>query len=195
MTGFKFKKAVQALNLLARLEGGQINKMKALKLIWLADRYHLRKYARTIIGDTYFAMEYGPVASGTKDLAEGKDFVFQSQNEREYRDQFLSTISQYYYKSVREVDYQLFSKTDETAIRTVYKAFGMHDEFKLSELSHLFPEWKKFESSIRAGISRVEMNYLDFFEQAKHNVPLFNESQDDVGLTKEIFLENEKMSS
>lgn len=45
--------------------------MKALQLVYFADRYHLRKFGRPITNDEYFAMPYGPVASGAKDIAEG----------------------------------------------------------------------------------------------------------------------------
>ena len=65
---FSHRKATQALNFFAQRAGGSINKMKALKLVYFADRYHLRKYGRPVVGDEYLAMNYGPVASGTKDL-------------------------------------------------------------------------------------------------------------------------------
>src|SRR5438309_84841 len=72
---FSHRKATQALNFFAQRAGGSINKMKALKLVYFADRYHLRKYGRPVVGDEYLAMNYGPVASGTKDLAEMSDFL------------------------------------------------------------------------------------------------------------------------
>jgi len=53
---FAHRKATQALNVLARNSGGTISKLKALKLVFFADRYHLRKYGRAIINDRYFAM-------------------------------------------------------------------------------------------------------------------------------------------
>ncbi len=62
---FSHRKATQALNFFAAKAGGKINKMKALKLVFFADRYHLRKYGRPVVGDEYLAMNYGPVASGT----------------------------------------------------------------------------------------------------------------------------------
>ncbi len=37
---FDYKKATQALNFFAIKCGGKIDKMKALKLIFFADRYH-----------------------------------------------------------------------------------------------------------------------------------------------------------
>ena len=64
------KKGTQALNYFARKKNGKINKMKAIKLIYLADRYHLRKYGRPVVGDDYWAMKYGPVASSTLNIAD-----------------------------------------------------------------------------------------------------------------------------
>lgn len=98
MLGFNYKKAVQALNFYADAEGGKINKMKALKLIWLSDRLHLRKFGRPILNDTYLAMPYGPVASGTKDLAEGTSFL--ADEEQQYKDNFIKGISHYIYQLI-----------------------------------------------------------------------------------------------
>ena len=38
----------------------------------------------------------------------------------------------------------------------------MHDD--LVQFTHLFPEWKSAESKLKAGASRVKMDYLDFFK-------------------------------
>lgn len=63
-TGYQFayRKAAQALNYFAIQNGGEIEKLQALKLIYFADRYHLRKYGRPITNDQYWAMNFGPVA-------------------------------------------------------------------------------------------------------------------------------------
>ncbi len=46
------RKIVQALNYIACSQvGGVANCMKAYKLLWLADIYHLRQYGRTVSGD------------------------------------------------------------------------------------------------------------------------------------------------
>ncbi len=54
----EIKKPVQTINYLVRLANAPVDKMKIIKLIWLADRLHLRKYGRTIVGDTYYAMKH-----------------------------------------------------------------------------------------------------------------------------------------
>jgi len=39
---FDYKKATQAINYLVKKEGGTIDKLKLIKLVYFADRYHLR---------------------------------------------------------------------------------------------------------------------------------------------------------
>lgn len=63
---------------------GKANKLKLVKLLYLADKCHLVRYGRTITGDEYWAMDYGPVGSTAKDIL-GFDEAFLSQ-EFEYAD-------------------------------------------------------------------------------------------------------------
>lgn len=41
---------------------------KAFKILYFADMYHLESYGRTITGDWYVAMSFGPVPSSTYDM-------------------------------------------------------------------------------------------------------------------------------
>ncbi len=69
------RKSTQALNYFAHKSASgaparRLNRMKALKLLFFADRYHLRKYGRPVSDCAYFAMKHGPVASEAKHVAE-----------------------------------------------------------------------------------------------------------------------------
>lgn len=188
-----YKKATQALNYLARKKDGKINKMKAIKLIYLADRLHLRKYGRPIIGDEYWAMKLGPVGSHTKRAAE-----------LDVPDSFLSYAQKYIqptdnkkqsFVSLKLADTNVFSKTDLECLESVYSAFGDKDQFELAELSHQYPEWKKHEKEINTGKKRVAMSYSDFFADGDKNDPLFRQKKSDLSLAKESFKELEEVSS
>lgn len=184
MRGFNYKKSVQALNLLALKNGGLLNKMKAIKLIWLSDRLHLRKYGRTISGDVYFAMKLGPVASTTRNLLERSIL---SEEEQTYVDEFLST-TRYFYKSIQEPYLRVFSDTDIEILEEIYSKYQHLDQFQLSELSHLFPEWKKYEAALNQGIySRFEISINDFFVNVDDQYGLFLDNEDYLQLSKEIF--------
>jgi len=160
---FSYKKTTQALNFFALQNGGRINKMKALKLLFFADRFHLRKYGRPITNDEYFAMNFGPVPSGGKDLVEGSDF--RPDVEKAYAGQYLNAVNRYEFSSVNEVVHAVFSQTDLEAITYAWTNFGRFDEFALADLTHKFPEWSKHEAAIKGETSsRVKMNLSDFLE-------------------------------
>ncbi|MFB3902421.1 MAG: Panacea domain-containing protein [Acidobacteriota bacterium] len=44
-----------------------LSKLPAAKLLYFADKYHLTRYGRPVIGDQYVKMEYGPVPSKALD--------------------------------------------------------------------------------------------------------------------------------
>jgi uncharacterized phage-associated protein len=166
---FSHRKATQALNFFARKAGGRINKMKALKLVYFADRYHLRKYARPVVGDEYLAMNYGPVASGTKDLAEMSDFL--GTEEARYAKRFIEpSETGIRFTSLASVDEKVFSASDREALAFAWDRFGRAAEFNLSKLTHRYPDWKKHEPALTARTaSRVPMNYRDFLEDPEGN--------------------------
>ena len=167
---FSHRKATQALNFFARRAGGSINKMKALKLVYFADRYHLRKYGRPVVGDEYLAMNYGPVASGTKDLAEMSDFL--GEEEERYAKRFIRPAeSAITYASINHVDARVLSESDREALEFAWKRFGRTTEFALSKLTHRYPDWKKHEPALASKtVSRAPMNYRDFLEDAPPGV-------------------------
>lgn len=160
---FSFRKTTQGLNFFARSSGGSINKMKALKLLYFADRYHLRKYGRPITNDEYFAMNFGPVASGGKDLAEGSDF--RPDVEKAYASQYLDPVSRLEVASLKEIEMPVFSDTDSEALAFAWETFGGYDQFALAETTHAYPEWKRHEPALQGGVnSRVKMSYRDFLD-------------------------------
>jgi uncharacterized phage-associated protein len=161
-TGFHFayKKAAQALNYFAIKHGGEIDKVHALKLVFFADRYHLRKYGRPITNDQYWAMRLGPVPSGVKDLFE---LDSASPEERHYAERFFSRGQRSHsIRSLAPVDERVLSTSDLEALAFVSQTF--QKGFGIVETTHLYPEWKKHEAAIKGGSTRVPMDYLDFLD-------------------------------
>lgn len=182
------KKAIQALNFFATKEGGKINRMKAFKLIWLSDRAHLRRYGRPILSDKYYAMKFGPVPSKTKNFSETEGIM--SEDVKEYRDSFIESFGKYEIKSIGNLESSVFSKSDIDIMESIYASFGPKKEFKLSELSHEFPEWKKFEDFLKRNESaRRRMNFADFFTDTPESSRYFDEPEELLKLSKEVFEE------
>lgn len=181
------KKAIQALNFFATKEGGEINRMKAIKLIWLSDRAHLRKYGRTILSDKYYALSYGPIPSKAKTLSEANDF--NDPSVIPYRDSFIEPKGEHFFISKQIPDLNVFSDSDIKIMEKIYVLFGDRDEFQLSELSHKFPEWKRFEKHFKENGSRRTIQIEDFFTDTKESAKYYKESQELLNLSKEVFEE------
>ena len=68
-----------ALWVASRLPGDRCRAHRIFKILWFADLAHLKRFGRTITGDTYVAMDEGPVPSILYDelkLAPGPDDAF-----------------------------------------------------------------------------------------------------------------------
>ena len=172
---FNHQKTTQALAYLARKSGGVLNKMKALKLIFFADRYHFRRFGQPITGDTYFAMGYGPVPSGTKDLAESS--LFLSEEERGYAASFIQPVSLMEFRSVEEPDLSWLSRSDIEALDWSWSNFGDKNQYDLADYTHKYPEWKRWESSLK-NQSRIQMDYRDFLFDPEDADPCYPLSQE-----------------
>lgn len=195
MRGFNYKKATQSLNFFSIKEGGTINKMKSIKLVWLADRLHLRTHARTITGDSYFAMKNGPVPSSTRDILEQNDIAL-SDDELQYSAQFISITDKFTFSSKENIDTNVFSQTDLEALDAISNLYGKYTKYKLRDLSHEFPEWKKFQSALENKVSsRFPMNELDFFFDAPKDADLFDNQPEIVNLSKEVYLEHSQVTN
>jgi len=187
MRGFNYKKAVQALVFFSSFNGNTLNKMKAIKLIWLADRYHLRKYGRTITNDLYFALPFGPIPSTTRDILEFNNL---NETERKYAEPYIQPYYSYHYKTIHEIDEKVFSKTDLEALKLIQENYGHLNHFGLSDLSHTFPEWSKYQSAFDSGISsRFEIKMEVFFENVDDGYGLFEDTEEDLALSKEMYSE------
>lgn len=68
MKSFNAKKAVNALLYVGARLGQPADVYTALKAIYFADTDHLKNFGRTIYGETYSALEHGPVPSASYDL-------------------------------------------------------------------------------------------------------------------------------
>lgn len=193
-TETSYKKATQALNFFAQKKDGKINKMKAIKLIYLADRLHLRKYGRPIVGDMYFAMKLGPVGSRAKRIAELDEMPSEAFS---YAKKYIKPADskKQSFVSLQPVDTDLFSKTDLECLETVYEHFSDKDQFELAELTHQYSEWAKHARAIRAGKKRVAMDYDDFFSETEKDDPLFAQNKTDLNLAKESFDELREVSA
>lgn len=181
-----FKKIIQALAYFANLQNGvAMNKMKAYKMLCLADKYHIRQYGRSITNDNYYALPYGTVPSTTRDLLEGKIT-------RPEFDEYIDSVDSNNYKSKSEANLKVFSKTDLDTLKLIYDKFNSKSQFELSEHSHLFPEWLRFKQKLDDPTQKNSYKIVvdDIFKNTDDGTGLFVDDEEFLSITKELFDNN-----
>lgn len=181
------KVIIQSLYYIGTRLDRDIDKLTALKLIFFADRYHLRKYSRMITNDIYFAMEFGPVASNVKDILA---FSFFALDEQKYSEQFLQKVDGQSYRSlINDIQLDMLSETDKEALDFAIDKFGNKRPFDLVEETHKYPEWKRYEHTLSDKLKRENIVMSDFFEPSDiQNDPFSVIDQEIVEISKEFYL-------
>ena len=155
-----------------------IDRLKLMKLIWLSDRLHLNKYGRMILNDKYKALPNGSIASKTMDMTKKN-----MQNAWE--------VNGYNIKALREADLAFFSKSDIEIMNYVWEKFKDKEPFELSEYSHLFKEWKRFEKEL------IDKELPNSYDIVIHDFFEFPESEkfEDLLSPKEIELSKKEFNA
>ncbi len=174
MTQIRFRfdpeKLVQALAFFSHRGIGDLDKMKAAKLLFHADKYHLLKFGRPIIGDQYACMEYGPVPSASLNVM--NDVVAADPHfppvAKEVFDQYVTVERSLFrkypvFRAKKNPDLDVFSDSDLEALEYSLKTYGSKTSWELSEDSHEEPAWKLANAHRQPG-SSVIMDYRLFFE-------------------------------
>lgn len=185
------RKIIQALAYIAYQQPDhKVNSMKAYKLLWLADRYHLRQTGRTITGDVFYALPHGVVPSDAKNVVEHQPTRIQ--NDEEYCNRYIQRVGRYGYKAVTEPDLMVFSDSDQEALDKILQCYGGMDQYQLERLSHDFPEWLAYKDQIKADNTpkayKIDLDYF-FCDAEKDESGLFVDDPEMLALTKEMFHE------
>ena len=169
---FRFtpEKLVQALAFFADRGIRDLDKMKAAKLLFHADKYHLLTYGRPVIGDQYACMEYGPVPSASLNVM--NDFVAHDPHfppvAADLFNEYLRVEKRMFgkypvFRSRKKPDLDVFSDSDIEALEFSQSNYGAKTAWELSEDSHQEPSWKLANEQRPPG-SSVIMDYRLFFE-------------------------------
>jgi len=114
--------------------------------MYLADKYHLMHYGRTITGDNFIALENGPAGSRTMDVLEFDRTVLGKY--REYAKNLFVHGEGYEYLPSRECSIdrlEWISESDIEALEFSFTNFGTMNQWDVVEYTHRLPEWKQFE--------------------------------------------------
>jgi uncharacterized phage-associated protein len=177
----KLDKIVELLLYLAIHRPGA-DKYQAVKFFYLADREHLARYGRPITFDTYFAFDHGPAPSKTMDLLERDEWVMREAGlkalpfETEVAPALNGTPTIYIRKPLREVDLDLFSKSDLAVFDEIIEKYGSASFNDLWNLTHGHEAYKIAWGTRKQG-KRAPMFYEEMIEDKARRAALV----DDIG--------------
>lgn len=138
-----------------------LTKWKICKLLFLADKEHLVRYGRPITGDTYFALEWGPVPSDTLNALNDEHPLAVEISER-LKTTDSRKYPRYLLKPGAKIDFDALSKSDVGVLEHVAHKFGRYDFNTLSDIVHkdraYLKAWNRREGN------RQLMHFEDFFD-------------------------------
>jgi uncharacterized phage-associated protein len=139
-TGSRFRedKTTQAAAILIGLNGGTMDYIKLIKLLYFVDRAALSQWERPVTFDLYYSMNYGPVLSRTLDLiTEGPPAGHPS-----YWAEHISQPAAYTVSVIGDVPDDTLSDAEVELIQSIYEEYGRMGKWRLVDLSHkILPEW------------------------------------------------------
>ena len=163
-----YNKIVETRLYLAHKRPGA-DKYLVVKLFYLADREHLIRYGRPITRDKYVALTYGPIASNAMDLMERDSYVMRKANidtlpfdigEKQTKRGATQTLG----RPHREIDRDLFSRTELAVLDETIAAYGGLDFDGLYNLTHSHFAYNRAWNSRSHGSHAADMRYDEMIE-------------------------------
>jgi uncharacterized phage-associated protein len=171
---YDFDKALAALVYLASNAETvpAFDKYKAGKLLFLADKHHLVRYGRPILGDYYRALVYGPIPQRTMDalhvlVGDHAAQLGEGAAAAKRLGEVLEVDHRYSYarlgaKITPNLD--SLSLSELRALEHIVAEYGKRSFDDLKVLTHAMPAYRKAWEQRGTGLA-VDMDYEDFFEE------------------------------
>ncbi len=135
---FKYDKAINSLLYSLQQLGGKTDMHKLCKILYFADQRHLSHYGRSITGDTYIAMQFGPIPSCVDDILKALrgDSFFSSSDEIELLKKSLVFENRYILRSLVAPDMDELSETDVECLSYAVNICKNKSFAELTQFSH-----------------------------------------------------------
>jgi len=180
---FDSEKLVQALAFFASRGVTDLDTLKTVKLLYFADRRHLLRYGRPIIGDQYYCMKNGPIP--TTALGQIQDVVAEhptGDHDALFDEYFSVDRGPKHPRLIakKEPDLDVFSSSDIEVLEEVAREYGGKSAWTLRNLAHLDECVKAADDErLKKGIGSVPIPFQAFFKGADSKLlPLVEADQE-----------------
>ena len=163
---FDKRRALQAiLYVVNRLERRDFHKI--FKVLYFADMEHLDKYGRPITGDTYIAMEYGPVPSAIYDMFKAVRGDGYQWEDIPALKKDIMVRDRYYIEPLHDADMRMLSISDVEVLDGALAKYGKLSWDEIIQKSHAYA-WKHTELNDKISIESMlkecgaDDGYIDY---------------------------------
>lgn len=134
---------------------GSVDFHTVLKVLFGAEVAHLNHWGRPIVGDTYSAMEYGPVPTGTYELMKREPLALELLGDPDppFR------VKGYTVTPLRQADLSAFSRSELEALEEGWREYGNAGFADRTARSHQHAAWQRAWDA-----GRNRMDWADFLE-------------------------------
>ena len=170
---FDFPRALAAITYLASKNIPELTTYKMLKLLFLADKYHLVQFGRTITGDKYSALPDGPVPSRIYNFfkqvinrpfsEEGRQISANLKIDRHPKHPIFAAAVPH--------DSSALSRSDMLSLDKAIHDYGAFNYDQLKELTHDMAAFDKAWKKKKLWKRSAPMNIEDFFDDDPHVAP------------------------
>lgn len=139
---FSDAKAIEVLAFVAEKWDG-ITPFFLAKVLFFAEKWHLNRYGRPIIADTYIAMPHGPVPSAVKNIVD-ENFEFFEEPETFRKMLRVERVHhlRHLHSRVKSADLMRLSGSDTECLEEAIAFCRAKDFGELSNLTHFEKAWK-----------------------------------------------------
>ena len=109
---------------------------KICKILYFADREHLSKYGRSITGDVYIAMQFGPVPSKIEDIFKAVRGDSYFSNEAGEFKEFFTFQNRYMLKPLAQADMDCLSESEVECLDNAIAKCKDKSFDELTQMSH-----------------------------------------------------------
>ena len=131
---FNTRKATEAASLFIKREGGRLNVMKLVKLIYLLDRLSIAKRGIPVVGGVYYSMRNGPVTGELLDIVNAGKLANDADSSWE---EFISDRDRHDVALLGDVPpIKSISESEIQLIDEIYAAHGEKDQWAIRDWCH-----------------------------------------------------------
>lgn len=155
LVGFRSQKAAQCAAYFAAREGASIDKLKLIKLLYLAEREFISRHEMPMLFDEYYSLPHGPICSSTLNGINGE-------GENEIWSKMISVSGSKDVKAVQNIardDLDEVSNAEWNVLEYIWHSFGHLTAGQIRNYTH-----KNCPEYVEVASGRLPIRMFDILE-------------------------------